>query len=305
MLRNLMLLMARNRAFVNVISWLGSRSGLSRRFVAGKRFREALRVVQRLNRRRIPVSLDLLGEGIELEEHAVEAAKIYRALLRKINETEIVANISIKLTQIGLDISRDLCSSNLDLILDEARALNNFVRIDMENSRYTEETISLFKEKLYRYGPAHVGIVIQSYLYRSEADIRDLTRLGCNIRLCKGAYMEPPEVAFPKKRDVDDNFRRLLEVMLDTGYFSAIATHDEKMINYSQQLIAEKQLSPSRYEFQMLYGVRRERQFQLRGEGIPVRVYVPFGRRWAPYFMRRLAERPANLLFILRHLFRR
>jgi len=300
-----MLLIAQNRSLVSIISWFGSRSGLAKRFVAGDRFRDAMQVVQQLNQEDIPVSLDLLGEGIELKEHAVEAAEIYRALLRKINKTGITASISIKLTQIGLDISRDLCSDNLNLILDEAKALNNFVRIDMEDSSCTEETISLFKEKLDIYGPAHVGIVIQSYLYRSEADIDDLTRLNCNIRLCKGAYMEPPEVAFPKKRDVDESFRKLLEVMLNSRSFSAIATHDEKMIQCAQQLISRNSIPSQKYEFQMLYGVRRERQFQLRREGYPIRVYVPFGRRWAPYFMRRLAERPANVLFILRNLFRK
>jgi len=297
--------MARNKGLVNIISWLGSRSGLAKRFVAGERFREAMYVVQALNREGIPVSLDLLGEGIELEEHAVEAAKIYRALLRKISSSGISANISIKLTQIGLHISRDLCSSNLDDILEEARALDNFVRIDMEDSEYTAETISLFKQKLSLYGPSRVGIVIQSYLYRSEEDIRDLSRLNCNIRLCKGAYMEPPEIAFPRKRDVDRSFQKLLNIMLSSDGFSAIATHDEKMIQYAQQLISQQVISASRYEFQMLYGVRRERQLGLRREGYPIRVYVPFGRRWAPYFMRRLAERPANVLFLLKHLVRK
>jgi len=300
-----MLRIAQNRSLVNVISWMGSRSGFARRFVAGDRFQEAVQVVRQLNKQRILVSLDLLGEGIELEEDAVEAAGIYRNLLRKIDTAELAASISIKLTQIGLDISPDLCSSNLNLVLDEARKLDNFVRIDMENSHYTEKTLAIFKEKLALYGPKHVGIVIQSYLRRSQHDIVDLARLKSNIRLCKGAYMEPPEIAFPAKRDVDNQFKTLLEVMLNSEGFSAIATHDEMIIEYAQHLISTNQVANERYEFQMLYGVGRRRQLLLRREGYPVRVYVPFGRRWAPYFMRRLAERPANLLFILKKLFRR
>jgi proline dehydrogenase len=288
-----------------MISWLSLRSGLSKRFVAGESFDAALQAVQNLNRAGIPVSLDLLGEGIEKEADAREAAEIYRQLLCRIGATGINANISIKLTQIGLDISSDLCGENLDLVLGEAQSRNNLVRIDMEDSQHTEQTISLFRKKLSVFGPEHVGIVLQSYLYRTERDLQELAPLGCNIRLCKGAYMEPPEVAFPKKKDVDASFKRLMETMLSSTSFSAIATHDEAMIAHARQLIRTREISPDRYEFQMLYGVRRERQLQLKEQLYPVRVYVPYGRRWAPYFMRRLAERPANLLFILKNLFRR
>lgn len=303
-MRKLMLWLAGNPTLVGWIATLSKKTGLANRFIAGETVEEAMETVRELNHAGISVTLDLLGEGVTAEGEAEVAARAYRDLLTQINESAVRSTISIKLTQLGLDISSERCARNLDLILQEAQALDNFVRIDMEGSDYTQDTLDIFREAYGRFG-RHVGIVIQAYLYRSERDIRDLIPLECNIRLCKGAYMEPPEIAFPRKSDVDENFKKLLEIMLQSACYSAIATHDEKMIRHAHSFIQERSVDDSRYEFQMLYGVRRERQFELRREGYKVRVYVPFGTQWAPYFMRRLAERPANLLFILKSLFKR
>jgi proline dehydrogenase len=296
--------MASSRRLVATLSWMGKRSGLAKRFVAGDDLAMTIPVVRGLNARRIRATLDLLGEGVTRESEAIAAAKAYRALLAGIQESGVESSISIKLTQIGLAIDRDLCEKNLEGILQEAQKLENFVRIDMEGSRHTQATIDLFKQSLDQYGAQHVGIVIQAYLYRSEQDIQDLTSLGCNIRLCKGAYMEPATIAFPKKRDVDRNFLQLTQLILDSRSFAAIATHDEKIIQRVRRRLKNRQTPDSQYEFQMLFGVRRELQLALRSDGDPVRVYVPFGTQWAPYFMRRLAERPANLLFLVKNLFR-
>lgn len=302
MLRNLMLRLSENPTLVHWLATLSNKTGLAKRFIAGETVQDAMQTVQELNDSGVSVTLDLLGEGVTVEEEARAAAKAYRNLLREIRASGVRSSISIKLTQLGLDISQELCADNLVMILEEARQLNNFVRIDMESSDYTQATIDIFKDA-YSGFANRVGIVIQAYLYRSEQDVRELSSLGCNIRLCKGAYMEPPELAFPKKADVDKNFKKLLEIMLESPCYSAIATHDEKMIQHALDCIQKKSLRNSSYEFQMLYGIRRERQLELSAEGYKMRVYVPFGTQWAPYFMRRLAERPANLLFILKSLF--
>ena len=303
-MRNLLLRVADHEGLVRLLAWTGRRSGLAHRFVAGETARETFEVVRQLEHAGLDTTLDLLGEGVSRSQEAVTATEAYKQLLRKIQQENIPSGISIKLTQLGLDIDRSLCSENLGSILQEAEKTGNFVTVDMEGSVYTQSTLDLFQKHLALYGADRVGIVIQAYLYRSEQDIRDLTALGCNIRLCKGAYMEPPDHAFPKKVDVDRNFEKLLDIMLGSPAYSAIATHDEHMIRRAMELIREKGVSKSEYEFQMLYGVRRDRQFQLRNEGYRVRVYVPFGTQWAPYFIRRLAERPANLLFLLKNLFR-
>ncbi|UCF36036.1 MAG: proline dehydrogenase family protein [Acidobacteriota bacterium] len=304
MLRNLMLFLASNAKLAALISQVGRRSGLTRRFIAGESLAEAIPAIRELESLGLDTTLDLLGEGVTQEEEAVNAARLYRRLLRRIEETQLRSGISIKLTQLGLGFDRELCDRNLRLILDEAESLKKFVRIDMESSAYTEATLDLFRTQLEHYGPRRVGVVVQSYLYRTESDVKSLIGTGCNIRLCKGAYMEPEEVAFPKKADVDANFTRLLDLMLDSDLYSAIATHDERMIAHAKKVIASNGLPENRYEFQMLFGVRRELQVALRQEGFRMRVYVPFGTQWAPYFMRRLAERPANVLFILRNMFK-
>ncbi len=300
MLRNLMLKLAGNGAMVKLFSALGKRSGLTNRFVAGEHLDAAVPVVRELNGRQIKASLDLLGEGVVAPEAAERAADAYIGLLERIAQEGIDSGISIKLTQIGLDVDQELCSNNLKRILDKARELKNFVRIDMEGSEHTQATLDLFEEHFQIYGPKHVGIVIQAYLRRSEADIRRLSARGCGVRICKGAYKEPPELAFQLKSEVDASFIHLTEILLSSKVYTAIASHDENMIEHARKYIAERQVSPDRYEFQMLFGVRRDYQERLRDQGYRVRIYVPFGTEWAPYFMRRLAERPANLWFIAR-----
>ncbi len=305
MLRNLLLHAAERPALVKLFSGLGKRSGLADRFVAGETLDSALEAVRQLNELDILASLDLLGEGVTDPEAADRAAGAYIELLQAIGESGVRSNISIKLTQLGLDVSRSLCERNLARILEKARQLGNFVRIDMEDSDHTQATLDLFESAYPEYGFRHVGIVIQSYLRRSEEDIRRLVRLGCNIRLCKGAYQEPAEIAFQRRSKVDENFIKLLEIMLQSPAYTAIASHDHRMVEHARKFVAEKNVPNDRYEFQMLYGVRRDYQLALRRQGYRFRVYVPFGTEWAPYFMRRLAERPANVLFTLRAILKR
>ncbi|MBI4446407.1 MAG: proline dehydrogenase family protein [Acidobacteria bacterium] len=304
LLRHVFLKLAQNPTVMRLLSQTGMKWGYARRFIAGGTAEEALPVVRRLNRRGVLASLDVVGEEVHEPEEAARATRTYRELLRRIHREQVQANISIKLTQIGLNLNRELCAFHLSSILEQARDLNNFVRIDMESSRYTEATLSLFRE-CYPSFAGHVGVVIQAYLYRSREDIAALIPLGCNIRLCKGAYLEPPEIAFPEKSDVDRNFLLLLERLLGSPCYTAVATHDEKIIVRALTLLQRDPGAAARCEFQMLYGIRNRRLFQLQKLGYQTRVYIPFGSSWAPYFMRRLAERPANVLFILSNLLRR
>lgn len=283
---------------------LGRKSGLSRRFVAGQDFRSALAVVQQLNQVGIAASLDLLGESVRAAEPANRATHSYIDLLDRIHASGIDSNISVKLTQLGLEVDRVLCRRNLEQLLDKGAELGNFVRIDMEGSRHTKATIELFKENVCRFGPNRLGIVLQSYLYRTEKDAAELAAQGCNIRICKGAYREPEHVAFSSKAEVDDNFIKILRILFDSPAFAAIATHDDRIIHTARRLIDRHDIPNDRYEFQMLYGVRTDVQTRLRRQGHRVRVYVPFGTEWAPYFMRRLAERPANMLFAAKAILR-
>lgn len=304
MLRKLLLSLAGKPAFLRWMSRLGDRLGLVRRFVAGETVEEAIQVARRLNCEGLAVTLDLLGEGVQDVAQAEKATEAYIHLVNRIHQSGIRSGISIKLTHLGLAVSKESCRANLTRLVIEAARLKRFVRIDMEESRYTQDTLDLFLEHVERFG-SFLGIVIQAYLYRSEGDVRRLSALGCNVRLCKGAYMEPPEVAFSRKKEVDENFIRLLRILLESRSYTAIATHDPKMIAWTRRFVAAQEIEPSRYEFQMLYGVRRDLQLQLRQAGYKVRVYVPFGTFWAPYFLRRMAERPANLVFVLKQLVRR
>ncbi len=300
MLRNLMLRAAANPVLVRAFSSLGRRSGLSQRFVAGQKVETAIEVVRKLNTGGIVATLDLLGEGVRLAEEARQATQAYIQLLGEISNRNVRSGISIKLTQLGLDVSQELTHENLVKILLRAEAVGIFVRIDMEGSDYTDSTIRIFEQNADRFGALRVGIVIQAYLRRSEEDIRRLVAKGCSIRLCKGAYMEPSEIALQDQQDVERNFLMLMKILLTSSGYTAIASHDHNIIEEACRFINETEITGNRYEFQMLYGVRREYQQQLKDRGYKVRVYVPFGTQWAPYFMRRLAERPANVLFIAR-----
>lgn len=270
------------------------------RFVAGVELNEALGNVQKLNSAGLTATLDYLGKSVHTAAEAGAAAAQYIALLHGIERIGAQCNASLKLTQMGLDVDRALCVRNVERILAQAAAFNNFVRIDMEGSGYTQATLDIFNELYGRY--KNVGIVIQAYLYRSEADIRALNKLGARVRLCKGAYNEPASVAFPAKADTDNNYVKLMQMLLSEGNYPGIATHDERMIEATRSYAAKQGIAPDRFEFQMLYGIRRDLQEQLVREGYRMRVYVPYGEEWYPYMVRRMAERPANLLFVLKGL---
>jgi len=269
------------------------------RFVAGETVDEAVAKLRELNVGGLSASLDLLGESVLHAEEARHARDIYLELLDRIRAAKANANVSVKLTQMGLDIDEALCIANMRAIIAKAKEHGSFVRIDMEQSSYTAKTLQLFTDVLYSEFGNAVGVVLQSYLRRTSADVDLMIGLGARVRLCKGAYKEPESVAFPDKRDVDGNFVACMERLLGHGNYPGIATHDERIITRAKAFAKAKAIPPARYEFQMLYGVRRDLQHALRREGYNVRVYVPFGTHWYPYLMRRLAERPANIAFIL------
>jgi len=277
------------------------RNGLARRlasrFVAGETVDSAVAALRELNAAGLSASLDLLGESVQRAEEARQACDTYLETLDRIRAAGADANVSVKLTQMGLDIDEALCLANLRAIV--AQAHGSFVRIDMEQSSYAEKTLRLFVGTLHpEFGDA-VGVVLQSYLRRTARDVDAMIELGARVRLCKGAYQEPPDVAFPAKRDVDANFVACMERLLERGNYPGIATHDQRIIAHAKAFTRARGIPPARFEFQMLYGVRRDLQHALRREGYNLRVYVPFGTHWYPYLMRRLAERPANLAFIV------
>jgi proline dehydrogenase len=268
------------------------------RFVAGETLDTALAAVARLNARRISASLDLLGESVHNEAEARAAGDAYVNMLDRIHERKADANVSVKLTAMGLDISEELCVAIMHRILQRARDYGTFVRIDMESSEYTQRTLDLFEQRLYPAYREHVGIVLQSYLYRTFADAERAIKVKARVRLCKGAYKEPETVAYPDKKDVDATYVRCMHELMAKGNYPGIATHDETIIREAKRFAKENRISSDRYEFQMLYGVRRDLQDRLVRDGYRMRVYVPFGTQWYPYLMRRLAERPANVAFI-------
>ena len=276
---------------------------LSSRFVAGQELQQALVVSRKLKGEGIAVTLDVLGESVTTLEEAARARDAYRRTLDAMHEAGIEGNVSLKLSQFGLDLSPDQCRSNVEQLVRRAAELGGFVRVDMESSQYTTRTLDLVSALHSQYGA--VGTVIQAYLLRSRADVEDLCHRGIRVRLCKGAYLEPHSVAFAKKADVDRNYVELMQILLDRGVYPAIATHDEKMIAATKAHAALRKMPHDAFEFQMLYGIRRDLQRQLVAEGYRMRLYVPFGEAWYPYYMRRLAERPANVFFMLRNLFRR
>jgi proline dehydrogenase len=278
---------------------------MSSRFVAGMEIGDALRVAEALNHQGMLVTLDSLGESVSSEVEAQSAAEIYHDLLNWIGAHKLNANISVKLTQMGLELSLELAGKIAESLATHAQATGNFVRIDMEDSSLTEVTLDIVRRLHARPELRDaIGIVIQAYLYRSQSDIEQLLAEGIRVRLCKGAYKEPPGVAFPAKADVDKNYIELSKLLLESPLYHGLATHDEAMVAAIKAFARERGIEPGRFEFQMLYGVRRDLQRSLVREGYNVRVYVPFGREWYPYFMRRLAERPANVLFLAKNFFR-
>ena len=283
-------------------SWVGIR--LSSRFIAGMEIDDALRVAEEVNKQGMTVSLDSLGESVTSEAEARAAAEVYHKLLDAIAARKLKANISMKLTQMGLNLSPALAESIAESVAQHAAKTGSFVRIDMEDSSLTQVTLDIVR-RVHALPELRgsIGVVIQAYLFRSKSDIEQLLTDGIRVRLCKGAYKEPAEVAFPRKQDVDANFVRLGKMLLDSPVYHGLATHDEAMIAAAKAYATEHNIDRSRFEFQMLYGIRRDLQRQLVNEGYNVRVYVPFGSKWYAYFMRRLAERPANLLFLVRNLF--
>ena len=293
--------------------WLSERQGIfnfvrrnrlarkfASRFVAGETVESAVAAARDLATRGITSSLDLLGESIAAEAEAVAARDQYLAMLDRMAAAPgVEVNVSVKLTQMGLDIDEELCADNLIRILDRAQAVQGFVRLDMEGSDYTQRTLDFFERRLFERFGRHCGVVIQSMLRRSGDDIAKLVAMKARVRLCKGAYLEPPAVAFPDKADVDRNYVRLMEQLLSSGNYPGIATHDQAILSHARAFVKRQAIPSDRFEFQMLYGVRRDLQQSLVKSGYRMRVYVPFGTQWYPYLMRRLAERPANIAFIL------
>ena len=277
---------------------------LSSRFVAGTQAEEVLAATAAQNQRGLGVSIDNLGENVGNAEEAEHSAALYHRLLDEIAARQLNANVSLKLTHMGLDVDPAFARKITGALVEHAARAGNFVRVDMEGSPYTERTLALVQELHARKGNrGRVGAVIQSYLKRSQADVEKLLAAGIRIRLCKGAYQEPPEIAFAKKSDVDGNYVRLMQLLLKSGIYHGLATHDTKMIAAAIEFARQEKISPEAFEFQMLYGIRRDLQQRLAREGWRMRVYIPFGTEWYPYFMRRLAERPANALFVLKNLF--
>jgi proline dehydrogenase len=279
---------------------------MSSRFVAGFRIEDAMTSANALHQQGFSVTLDSLGENVSGTGQAHQAAQIYHWLLDAIAPSGLNANVSLKLTQMGMDLDPAVALDNVTALVRHAAATNNFVRVDMEGANYTQPTIDMVR-RLHAApeNQDHVGIVIQAYLRRSADDIAALVKDGIRIRLCKGAYKEPASVAFPDKKDVDANYIALMKMLLKSGIFHGIATHDPAMIAATKDFARAEGIAPSAFEFQMLYGIRRDLQRSLIRDGYGVRVYVPFGDEWYPYFMRRLAERPANVLFLARNLFRK
>lgn len=275
---------------------------MSQKFVAGEELDQAVAAARVCNGDGLKVSLDLLGESVTNAKQARAARDTYLRIFDRIAAEKLDANVSLKLTQLGLDIDLALCQELLESIVAHATGYGNFVRVDMEGSPYTARTIDLVKR--VRAKTASVGVVVQSYLRRTESDVPGLLAAGCRLRLCKGAYKEPPDVAFPAKSDVDANYVRCMKLLLPSGIYHGIATHDPRMISATEQFAAERGIAKGAFEFQMLYGIRTDLQRDLVKRGYNMRVYIPYGRDWFPYFMRRLAERPANMFFFVKNFFR-
>ena len=275
---------------------------LTTRFVAGDTIDEVIPIIHEINAENSTASFDHLNESVESAAEAEREVEEYLNILAQIDEKRVRSNVSIKLTQFGLGLDPELAYRNARRVVEEAQRRGNFVRVDMEDSKVTQVTIDIFKRLRAEFGLNDVGIVLQSYLYRTYADAEELVKLPARIRICKGAYFEPPEVAYADKKDVDANYVKVMQLLLSSGIYHGIATHDPKMIDATIDFATREGIGKEKYEFQMLFGVRRDLQRQLARDGFNMRVYVPYGKHWYPYFMRRLAERPANIWFVLKNL---
>jgi proline dehydrogenase len=302
--RSALLYLSRQEGLKEFATRFGFFKSLTRRFIAGESVDEAVEAIRQLNARGCTASFDHLNESVTSIAETETEVREYLNVLTHIDDCGIDSNISIKLTQFGLEIDPDLAYRNARRVVEDAARRGNFVRIDMEGSNVTQATIDVFKRLRAEFGLDDVGIVLQSYLYRTMDDARTLLKIPARIRLCKGAYKEPPEVAYPDKKDVDENYVRVMRLLLSSGVYHGIATHDPKMIDATINFAQQEGLSKEAFEFQMLYGIRRNLQDELARDGYRMRVYVPYGKHWYPYFMRRLAERPANVWFVLKNLFK-
>jgi len=302
MLRSILLKLSASNGFANWVTSNGKTRSMAQRFVPGETLDQAIAAARQCNNAGMLVSLDYLGENVSTTADAQRARDAYLEIFERIAKEKLNANVSCKLTHLGMDLSVEFCEGLVLSVVERAASYDNFLRADMEGSIYTQRTVELVKRVRAR-NPA-IGTVIQSYLYRSESDVKDLLAYGCRVRLCKGAYKESAEVAYPKKADVDANYVRLMQLLLSSGFYHGIATHDPQMIAATIRHAAAQKISKDDFEFQMLYGVRTDLQRRLVKDGYRVRIYIPYGLDWFPYFMRRLAERPANVMFFLRNLLR-
>lgn len=302
--RNALIYLSRQEGLKDFATRFRPFKRLTTRFVAGENIEEAVTAIRELNAKNCLASFDHLNESVTTRAETEEEVREYLRILARIEQTGIRSNVSIKLTQFGLDIDPELAYRNARTVVAEAARAGNFVRVDMEGSSATEATLDIFRRLRAEFGLNDVGIVLQAYLKRTERDVHELLKLPARIRLCKGAYNEPPDVAFADKKDVDDNYLKLMRVLLSSGIYHGIATHDPRMIEGTLEHAARENIDKSAFEFQMLYGVRRDLQESFARDGYPLRVYVPYGKHWYPYFMRRLAERPANVWFIAKNLFK-
>jgi len=298
MLRSSLLFLSRQQRIFDFVKNVGFARQMASRFVAGETIATALAAVEQLNAKGITASLDLLGESVSSEAEARDTGRHYLEILDRIEQKKLQANVSVKLTALGQDISDELGLEIVRQVLERAKQYKSFVRLDMESSAYTDRTLDTFEQTLYPDFPENVGVVLQSALRRTLDDVERANRLKCRVRICKGAYLEAATVAFPDKADVDRNYVAAMHRLMEHGNYPGIATHDELIINEAKRFAKERGIASDRFEFQMLYGVRRDLQEQIVKEGYRMRVYVPFGSQWYPYLMRRLAERPANIAFM-------
>jgi len=300
--RDALIWLSRKEGLKDFATNFGFFKKLTTRFVAGDSIDETIPYIRQINSENATASFDHLNESVGSAAEAEKEVTEYLNILAKIDETKIRSNVSIKLTQFGLGLDPELAYQNARKVVVEAQRRGNFVRVDMEDSTVTQVTIDIFKRLRAEFGLNDVGIVLQSYLYRTFADAQELVKLPARIRICKGAYNEPPEVAFPDKKDVDANYVKVMQLLLSSGTYHGIATHDPKMIDATINFATREGIGKEKFEFQMLYGIRRDLQHQLARDGFNIRIYVPYGKHWYPYFMRRLAERPANIWFVLKNL---